>query len=59
METIKNEMNVEEVKEILNSQIRLLVKSEARFAQLLAEAQANLAADRTEMKEKYKQKKEC
>jgi len=56
MDMMKNEMTFEEVKENMNSQIRLLVKSKARFGQLLGEARANLAADRTELKEKYHQK---
>jgi len=56
MEMMKNEYEFEELKENLNSQIRLLVKSKGRFQQLLAESRSNMAADRTEMKEKYKQK---
>jgi uncharacterized protein YegL len=56
MEMMKNQYEFEEIKENLNSQIRLLVKSKARFQQLLAEARANMAADRAELKEKYHQK---
>jgi len=56
MEMMKNQVEYEELKENLNTQIRMLVKSKARFQQLLAEARANLAADRTELKEKYRQK---
>jgi len=56
MEMMKNEVEFEEIKANLNDQIRLLVKSKARFQQLLAEARSNLAADRTELKEKYRQK---
>lgn len=56
MEMMKNEFEFSEVKSNLNNQIKLLVKSKARFAQLLAESRSNLAADRTELKEKYRQK---
>jgi len=56
MEMMENEMTFEEVKDNFNGQIRLLAKSKARFAQLLAEARANLAADRSEMKSKDQQK---
>jgi len=56
MEMMKNMVEFEELKANLNSQIRLLVLAKARFQQLLAEARANLAADRTELKEKYHQK---
>jgi len=58
MEMMKNEIEFEEIKENLNSQIKLLVKSKALFQQLLAEARSNMAADRTELKEKYTQKAE-
>ena len=34
----------------------MLVIAKARFQQMLAEVRANLAADRQELKEKYKQK---
>lgn len=57
MEMLKNQVEFEEIKSNLNEQIRMLVKSKARFQQLLAEARANLAADRAELKEKYIQKK--
>ena len=56
MEMMKNQMRFEELKETLNSQITMLVVAKARFQQLLAEARANLAGDRQELKEKYKQK---
>jgi hypothetical protein len=56
MEMMKNQLVFEEMKENLNAQIRMLTVAKARFQQLLAEARANLAADRAEMKEKYKQK---
>merc|ERR1711937_130179 len=55
---LKNQVEFEEIKANLNQQIRMLVKSKARFQQLLAEARANLAADRAELKEKYRQKGE-
>ena len=58
MEMLKNQIEFEEIKDNLNNQIRLLVKSKARFQMLLAEARSNMAADRTELKEKYKQKAE-
>jgi len=58
MEMMKNQVEFEDIKANLNNQIRMLVKSKARFQQLLAEARANLAADRAELKEKYKQKTE-
>ncbi len=56
MEMMKNQMLFEELKETLNSQFRMLVTAKARFQQLLAEARANLAADRQELKQKYFQK---
>jgi len=56
MTMMKNEYEFEEIKENLNGQIRMLVKSKARFGQLLAEARANMAADRAELKAKYTQK---
>lgn len=56
MSMMKNEYEFEEIKDNLNGQIRMLVKSKARFGQLLAEARANLAADRSELKSKYTQK---
>jgi hypothetical protein len=56
MEMLKNQMEFEEIKSGLNQQIRMMVKSKARFQMMLAEARANLAADRAELKEKYKQK---
>jgi hypothetical protein len=56
MEMMKNQMVSEGMMENLNAQIRMLAVAEARFQQLLAEARANLAADRAEMKEKCKQK---
>jgi len=57
MDMMKNQIEFEELKFSLNSQIRLLVTAKARFIQLLAEARSNLAADRTELKAKYSQKK--
>jgi len=57
MEMMKNQVEFEELKMNLNAQIRLLVAAKARFQQLLAEARANLAADRVELKQKYHQKK--
>jgi len=57
MEMMKNQVEFEELKMNLNSQIRVLVAAKARFQQLLAEARANLAADRVELKQKYHQKK--
>jgi len=56
MEMMKNEVLFTEMKENLNAQIRMLVAAKARFQMLLAEARANMAADRTELKEKYRQK---
>jgi len=56
MEMMKNQVEFEELKMNLNAQIRLLVAAKARFQQLLAEARANLAADRVELKQKYHQK---
>lgn len=56
MEMMQNQVEFEELKSNLNSQIGLLVKSKGRFAMLLAEARSNLAADRAELKEKYHQK---
>ena len=56
MEMMKNQMVFQEMQETLNSQIRMLVIAKARFQQMLAEVRANLAADRQELKEKYKQK---
>jgi hypothetical protein len=56
MEMMKNEVIFSEMKDNLNAQIRMLVAAKARFQMLLAEARANMAADRTELKEKYRQK---
>jgi len=56
MDMMRNQMEWEELKENLNSQIRLLVSAKGRFLELLAEARSNLAGDRTELKEKYRQK---
>jgi len=56
MEMMKNQYEFKELKDGLNSQLRLLVKSKARFQQLLAETRSNMAADRVELKQKYKQK---
>jgi len=58
MEMMKNEVEFEELKENLNSQIRMLVVAKGRLTQLLSEARANLAADRAELQEKYTQKRE-
>jgi hypothetical protein len=58
MEMLKNQIEFEEIKANLNNQIKLLVKSKARFQMLLAESRSNMAADRSEMKEKYKQTNE-
>jgi len=57
MEMMKNQVEYEDLKMNLNNQISLLVKSKARFQMLLAEARSNMAADRSELTEKYKQKK--
>jgi len=56
MEMLHNYIMFVELKTTLNAQIRMLVSAKARFQQLLAEARANLAADRAELKEKYRQK---
>jgi len=53
---MKNEFEWYQLKMNLNNQLSLLAKSKARFNQLLAEARSNMAADRTELKEKGKQK---
>jgi len=58
MEMMKNHVEFEDLKENVNAQIRMVVAAKARFQQLLAEARANLAADRAELKEKYKQRME-
>lgn len=58
MEMMRKMVEFEDLKMNVNSQIRLVVAAKARFQQLLAEARANLAADRTELKEKYVQKME-
>jgi hypothetical protein len=57
MEMMKNFVLFTEMKENLNAQIRMLSAAKARFQQLLAEARSNLAADRTEVKEKGTQKR--
>ena len=56
MEMLKNQIEFEEIRDNLNNQIRLLVKSKGRFQMLLAEARSNMAADRAELKIKYQQK---
>merc|ERR1719343_740826 len=53
---MKNEYEWMMLKANLNNQLSLLAKSKARFNQLLAEARSNMAADRTELKEKGRQK---
>jgi len=56
MEMNKNEFEFEELKENLNDQIRVLSGSKARFSMQLSEARSNMAADRSEKKEKEDQK---
>jgi len=58
MEMNKNEFEWEELKYNLNAQIKVLSSSKARFSQLLSEARSNMAADRSEKKEKEGQKEE-
>jgi len=54
----KNEFEFEELKMNLNDQIRVLSGSKARFSMQLSEARSNMAADRSEKKEKEGQKTE-
>jgi len=56
MEMNKNEFEWEELKFNLNTQLKVLGSSKARFSQLLSEARSNMAADREEKKEKEQQK---
>jgi len=58
MEMNKNEFEWEELKFNLNSQLKVLSSSKARFSQLLSEARSNMAADREEKKEKEGQKEQ-
>ncbi len=55
MEMVKDKNEWEEVKATLNNQLNMLVIAKARLMELLGEARSNLAADRTELKEKYDQ----
>jgi len=54
----KNEFEFEELKMNLNDQIRVLSGSKARFSMQLSEARSNMAADRSEKKEKESQKED-
>jgi len=58
MEMNKNEFEWEELKFNLNSQIKTLSSSKSRFSMQLAESRSNMAADRSEKKEKEEQKDE-
>jgi len=58
MEMNENEYEFEELKMNLNEQISILVTSKGRFSMQLAEARSNLAADRSEKKEKEDQRVE-
>jgi len=58
MEMNKNEYEWEELKYNLNAQIKGLSSSKARFSMQLAESRSNMAADRSEKKEKEEQKSE-
>jgi hypothetical protein len=58
MEMNKNEFEWEELKYNLNAQIKGLSSSKARFSMQLAESRSNMAADRSEKKEKEEQKSE-
>merc|ERR1719223_1686745 len=58
MEMNKNEFEFEELKFNLNDQIRVLTSTKARFSMQLSEARSNMAADRSEKKEKEGQKEE-
>ena len=58
MEMNRNEYNWFELKWSLNSQIQIVVQSKARFMQQLAETRSNMAADRSEKKEKEFQRLE-
>merc|ERR1719329_316149 len=58
MEMNKNEFEWEELKMNLNAQIKMLGSSKARFSMQLSEARSNMAADRSEKKEKEGQKSE-
>jgi len=57
MDMMRNQMEWEELKFNLNKQLSMLAAAKAKFNMLLAEARSNLAADRAELKEKYRQKK--
>merc|ERR1711970_1411817 len=52
MEMLRNDMTWEEMKTSFVAQIKALVISKTRFMQQLAEVRSNMAADRTEKKEK-------
>jgi uncharacterized protein YegL len=58
MEMNENEYEFEELKMNLNEQISILSTSKGRFSMQLAEARSNLAADRSEKKEKEDQRVE-
>lgn len=58
MEMNKNEFEWEELKFNLNSQIKILSSTKARFSMQLSEARSNMAADREEKKEKEGQKED-
>lgn len=58
MEMNRNQYNWFELKWSLNSQIQILVQSKTRFMQQLAEVRSNMAADRSEKKEKEFQRLE-
>merc|ERR1719329_1849840 len=58
MEMNRNEYEWEELKYNLNAQIKGLSASKARFSMQLAESRSNMAADRSEKKEKEDQKPE-
>lgn len=58
MEMNKNQFEWEELKFNLNDQIRVLTSTKARFSMQLSEARSNMAADRSEKKEKEGQKEE-
>jgi len=58
MEMNKNAFEWEELKYNLNSQLKVLTSSKSRFSMLLSEARSNMAADRSEKKEKEAQKTE-
>ena len=55
METLKEQMVLEEPKETLNAQIRTFVIAKAQFQRLLVEVRANLAVNRQELREGYRQ----